>query len=167
MDKEEYARRQGGVVSKPRLVTGGEDEEDDDGPRRRGSAVGRASSFGQRLRHGNAEQSSAKSRSRDDGILSARRTKDGGMEMSFVPKAGGGQGDDNLNVDYVAQDKKGQDDGKKPGDKRVERFAAGLEKGGYRGSKDGQREMTEEERKGRTGRRHPGRSASKNVFRGL
>lgn len=147
------------------MVAGGGDDEDEDGRTR----VGRGSTFGQRLKRGDrdAAAGSSKGKSRDDGILTARRTKDGGMEMSFVPQASGGRGEDDLNVDYVPQKKEAADDGKKPGDKRVERFAAGLEKGGYRGSADGNREVTEDERKGRSSRRHPGRSASKNVFRGL
>lgn len=81
-----------------------------------------------------------------------------------MPKAGGGRGEDDLTVDYVPDAKTKAEDKR---DKRVERFGAGLEKGGYRGSATGEREVTEAERKGRTQRRHPGRSASKNVFRGM
>jgi ribosome biogenesis protein ENP2 len=168
VDKEEYVQRQAQTRSKPRLVAGDLDAE---GASRSSS---RSATFGQRLRQGDedaARSDLSRGKRRDDGILTARRTKDGGMEMSFVPKAGGGRGEDDLNVDYVPQTKQdatAASDGKKrPTDKRVERFAAGLEKGGYRGAADGQREMSEDERKGRTGRRHPGRSASKNVFRGL
>jgi len=164
VDKDEYAQRQK-VLSRPRLVAG--DDDDDEGSSRRS----KGSTFGQRLRQGDRDgaASSRRGKERDDGILTSKRTGDGGMEMSFVPKAGGGRGDDDLNVDYVPQkkDSAGDDGNKKAGDKRVEKFAAGLEKGGYRGVADGQREVSEEERKGRASRRHPGRSASKNVFRGL
>jgi ribosome biogenesis protein ENP2 len=88
------------------------------------------------------------------------------MEMSFIPKASSGRGvDDMLSADYQPSLDKDKSGGKR--DKKVERFGAGLEKGGYTGRAGGEREISEAERKGRASRRHPGRSASKNVFRGM
>ena len=124
-------------------------------------------SFGQRLRNtadGAASRQSSKGK-RDDSIVTMRRLEDGGMEMSFIPSANAGQGDDNVEgTDFIADPngKSKKKDAK--GDKKVERFGAGLEKGGLAA---GDRELTEAERSGRQKRRHPGRSASKNVFRGM
>lgn len=130
-------------------------------------------SLGQRLRtdgQGDRSNGKGKAKALDDGVLAMRKLKDGGMEMSFIPKAGGGKGMDDLaGPDYELTKKvKGGDqgrDGKR--DKRVEKYGAGLEKGGYTGTRNGEKPETDAERKGRSERRHPGRSASKNVFRGL
>lgn len=124
-------------------------------------------SFGQRLRTAGdgATRQSGKGK-RDDSIVTMRRLEDGGMEMSFIPSANAGHGDDNIEgTDFIADGagKKGKGDVKK-GERKVERFGAGLEKGGLAA---GDRELTEAERSGRQKRRHPGRSASKNVFRGM
>jgi ribosome biogenesis protein ENP2 len=94
-----------------------------------------------------------------------RRLEDGGMEMSFIPSANAGQGDDNIEgTDFIADGGKGGKKDMQKGERKVERFGAGLEKGGLAA---GDRELTEAERSGRQKRRHPGRSASKNVFRGM
>ncbi|KAJ9094755.1 hypothetical protein QFC21_005913 [Naganishia friedmannii] len=128
-------------------------------------------SFGQRLRtSGGAEMRNSgkggKGKYGDDSIVTMRRTEDGGMEMSFIPSATAGQGDDNVEgTDYVPDPNKPKK-GALPvkGERKVERFGAGLEKGG---APVGSKELSETERSGRQSRRHPGRSASKNVFRGL
>ncbi|KAI5450831.1 Small ribosomal subunit biogenesis [Naganishia albida] len=124
-------------------------------------------SFGQRLRTaGDGATRQAGKGKRDDSIVTMRRLEDGGMEMSFIPSANAGHGDDNIEgTDFIADGagKKGKGDVKK-GERKVERFGAGLEKGGLAA---GDRELTEAERSGRQKRRHPGRSASKNVFRGM
>jgi ribosome biogenesis protein ENP2 len=124
-------------------------------------------SFGQRLRNtaDNAASRQSGKGKRDDSIVTMRRLEDGGMEMSFIPSANAGQGDDNVEgTDFIADPngKAGKKDVK--GERKVERFGAGLEKGGLAA---GDRELTEAERSGRQKRRHPGRSASKNVFRGM
>ncbi|KAJ9102989.1 hypothetical protein QFC19_004546 [Naganishia cerealis] len=122
-------------------------------------------SFGQRLRTSTTNGSDRQSGKgkRDDSIVTMRRTEDGGMEMSFIPSAGAGQGDDNVEgTDFVADPNKSKKGGKV--ERKVERFGAGLEKGGL---PIGGKELSEAERSGRQSRRHPGRSASKNVFRGL
>ncbi len=151
---------------RPRLIAG-DDESAADGRPRPGKAL---ATFGQRLKR-DASQSQRQSQQRktDDEPLTMRRTADGGMEMSFIPKASSGRGaDDMLSADYqpgMDKAKLAAADGKR--DKKVQRFGAGLEKGGYTGRANGEREVSEAERKGRSDRRHPGRSASKNVFRGM
>ena len=119
--------------------------------------------FGQRL------SSSAKRR---DGQESGRqhvvRKSDGTVEMSWVPSSGGGKGKrrssgfDDMDVDTEGSGR-GRGKGKeKDTRKGVERFGAGMEKGGEAPA-DGK--MSEAERRGRTHRRKDVRSGSKNTFR--
>ncbi|OCF32052.1 ribosome biogenesis protein ENP2 [Kwoniella heveanensis BCC8398] len=122
--------------------------------------------FGQRLASSSASSSfkgkkTASSAEDDPNVLAMRRTADGGMEMSFIPTSkpshsGGNNSDDDGN---------GSEDDEYSGgtrrkDRKVEKFGAGLEKGG---GEDDDDELAG--RGGRTQRRHPGRSASKNAFR--
>jgi ribosome biogenesis protein ENP2 len=77
------------------------------------------------------------------------------MEMSFIPQSKGrhreGDGDDEERDEYSG--------GTRKKDRKVERFGAGMERG------QEEVEVEESMRKGRTTRRHVGRSASKNAFR--
>lgn len=132
-------------------------------------SISQADSFGARLSSARpSAQSKSKSASAgvggglgaDDGVLAMRRGADGGMEMSFIPKGtkdrrpGSGAGGAGSDED---EDGGGGARGGKRGPK-VEKFGAGMEKGG-------EAQKAEWERGGRKERRHPGRSASKNVFR--
>ncbi|KAJ9115526.1 hypothetical protein QFC22_005288 [Naganishia vaughanmartiniae] len=155
-------RRNDNNASRPRLFAGDVDTS---------TATARGpKSFGQRLRtSGGAEMRNSgkggKGKYGDDSIVTMRRTEDGGMEMSFIPSATAGQGDDNVEgTDYVPDPNKAKKGAPVKGERKVERFGAGLEKGG---APVGSKELSEAERSGRQSRRHPGRSASKNVFRGL
>ncbi|CAK9783903.1 WD40 repeat-like protein [Cutaneotrichosporon oleaginosum] len=147
-------------------VDGGEEEEDDEDeeedetapPKRAsrafplasgarhslvvGGEVARPQTFGQRL----AASKPKAAEEKPDGVLAMRRAADGGMEMSFIPKAGGRKDD--------SDDEYGGGTYKRRS--KVEKFGAGLEKG-----------VDDEENaeQGRKTRRHPGRSASKNTFR--
>lgn len=134
--------------------------------------------LGQRLRVGSQGSSrdhdqnsgASSSRAADPSVIGMRKLRDGGMEMSFVPSASSrsGRGEDNLSApDYVAPSSVQQRERASGKDKNVERFAAGLEKGGFRGLAGGETEMSADDRHGRQQRRHPGRSASKNTFRGM
>ncbi|KAF9239282.1 WD40-repeat-containing domain protein [Melanogaster broomeanus] len=98
--------------------------------------------FGQRLTSRHMSKSSANPSS------NVRFSKDGGMEMSFVPS-----GTDDLRNSAPAR--------KKTIRKGVEVFGAGME----RGTEEPKGEMSESERRGRTHRRKGMRSGSKNVFR--
>lgn len=135
-----------------------------------------ANSFGARLRDDRNQESQYGRNARngkgknamDEGVLGMRKTKDGGMEMSFMPKVGGGRGDDDLaGPDYKLEKKDKNMEDEKKGGRKKEAFGAGLEKGGFRGLAGGEKELSEAERKGRSSKRNPGRSASKNVFRGM
>lgn len=85
------------------------------------------------------------------------------MEMSFIPSGpskptapgtgGGGLFNDDYDPEAAATRKK---------EKKVERFGAGLQKGL---EEDDDGDLEGETKSGRTKRRHPGRSASKNAFR--
>ncbi|WVQ78443.1 hypothetical protein IAT38_000529 [Cryptococcus sp. DSM 104549] len=109
--------------------------------------------FGQRL-HSQSSSSKSKPAAEDSSILATRRSADGGMEMSFIPSSkprrkGAGSGSEDEADEYSGGTRRKD---------RVERFGAGMEKG-----KAEEDEL--EGRGGRTQRRHPGRSASKNAFR--
>jgi len=86
-----------------------------------------------------------------------RRAADGGMEMSYIPKAAE-RGEDRLTGEGVEDEYSGGSYRHKKD--KVERFGAGLEKGGEEPD-----ELEGESRAGRTKRRHIARSASKNAFR--
>lgn len=90
--------------------------------------------------------------------------------MSWVPSSGGGGKGKRRSSGYD-EDDGGMDGGKGRGKtsgkgkerdtrKGVERFGAGMEKGG-----EDQGRLSESERKGRTSRRRDVRSGSKNTFR--
>lgn len=130
---------------RPRLVSGGAD---DDRPRP-------SSTFGQRL-SGSQRASNGKGKdAKPEGVLAMRKQADGGMEMSFIPSGPPGDFEDGRDFDGV--------DGavREPRRRKPETFGAGLEKGGDEPENDAEGEA----KMGRTKRRHPGRSASKNVFR--
>jgi ribosome biogenesis protein ENP2 len=128
-----------------------------------------SSSFGQRLHAFNRNSSKATTTKdpRLDNVLAMRRSGDGGMEVSFVPTGsakskaraaeGEAEGDDFIQEEF--------DGGapKKRTDKKVDRFGHGMQRGLEEEDGDGQGEG--EARSGRTKRRDPGRSASKNAFR--
>ena len=122
-----------------------------------------STSFGQRL-HTSKPSKSAATDPRLDNVLAMRKSGDGGMEMSFIPsdapkpkQPGGGAGGGLFNDDYDAEAVESR---KK--DKKVERFGHGLQKGLEEGDEG---DLEGETKSGRTKRRHPGRSASKNTFR--
>ncbi|WVN86574.1 uncharacterized protein L203_101741 [Cryptococcus depauperatus CBS 7841] len=107
--------------------------------------------FGQRLHQNKTRQSGQVIAKNDPSVLAMRRGTDGGMEMSFIPsKASRVKGEAVDEPDEYSGGSKRRD--------RVERFGAGMEKGGREDDKL-------EGREGRTERRRPGRSASKNAFR--
>ncbi|BEI81601.1 hypothetical protein CcaverHIS002_0207610 [Cutaneotrichosporon cavernicola] len=114
--------------ARPSLVVGGQST--------------RPQTFGQRLAASKPKAEDEK----PEGVIAMRRAADGGMEMSFVPKAeakGDGSDDEYGGGTFRRRSK-------------VEHVGAGLEIG------------VEEEQSGEQGRktrRHPGRSASKNTFR--
>ena len=115
--------------------------------------------LGQRLGSINKSASSASSRhaARDDGVLATRKHMDGGMEMSFIPRTSS-KGDEEDDRDEYS----GGTARKERVDKGVERFGAGMEKGGKDRDAEG---LEGEGRDGRTRRRLVGRSGSKNAFR--
>lgn len=125
-------------------------------------ATSSSTSFGQRL-HSSKPDKSTKSDPRMDNVLAMRRSGDGGMEMSFIPTgsskprtpgtSGSGLFNDDYDQEAAAARKK---------EKKVERFGHGLQKGLEEGD-DG--DLEGDSKSGRTKRRHPGRSASKNAFR--
>jgi ribosome biogenesis protein ENP2 len=100
------------------------------------------------------------------------RKGDGSVEVSWVPtpgssRAGAGPGDDEDDEDergLVGGRSRGKMRASKEKDVRkgVERFGAGMEKGG---EDPNMRTLSEQERRGRTQRRRGMRSGSKNVFR--
>ena len=119
--------------------------------------------FGQRRAQSQSKKTEKKSA--DEHIV---RNADGTVEMSWVPSSGGGKGKrrssgfDDMDVDTEGS---GRGRGKikeKDTRKGVERFGAGMEKGGEAPA-DGK--MSEAERRGRTHRRKDVRSGSKNTFR--
>jgi ribosome biogenesis protein ENP2 len=143
-----------GPSRQPRLVVGGSD-------------VPRASqTFGQRLHTSSRPGKSATQKPQDDGIIAMRRGLDGGMEMSFVPKSrargDGGAEDDDEQDEYSGGTRRRERETRG----KIERFGAGMEKGeDVVRQRERELESAEEQRQGRTKRRHPGRSASKNAFR--
>jgi ribosome biogenesis protein ENP2 len=113
------------------------------------NAFDKNATFGQR-RHAAEGMSMPEARSE----LSITHAPEGGMEMSWVPSPSAGLGQD----DSESQNRKRRDKERRKG---VEKFGAGLEKGG----EDQSVEMTESSRKGRTQRRKDIRSGSKAAFR--
>ena len=124
-------------ASRPRLVGSGETPQP------------RQDTFGSRL-HSSRPKLKASNPADDDGVLSMRRSMDGGMEMSFIPQAKGRFGGDE------ERDVEGD---KRRRDRKVEKFGAGLEKG--------MEDEVDLGKGGRVRRRQVGmgRSASKNAFR--
>ncbi|KZV72966.1 hypothetical protein PENSPDRAFT_603451 [Peniophora sp. CONT] len=119
--------------------------------------------FGQRRAQSQSQKSSKKGAD-DQHIV---RNADGTVEMSWVPSSGGGGKGKRRSSGYDEDD--GMDGGKGKGRgkgkerdtrKGLERFGAGMEKGG-----EDQGRLSESERKGRTSRRRDVRSGSKNTFR--
>ncbi|KAJ3907461.1 NUC153 and WD40 repeat-containing nucleolar rRNA processing-related protein [Lentinula edodes] len=111
-------------------------------------ATGKEATFGQRRSH-SSYPGGGKSASRANKVNIA---EDGGMEMSWVPSANS----------QDARELSGQGKAGKQQDRRkgVEKFGAGLEKGG-----EDPLELSETDRKGRVHRRQGIRSGSKNAFR--
>lgn len=116
-------------------------------PKLQGASQAKAQTFGQRL-HATRKP---KEEEKPEGVLAMRRSADGGMEMSFIPKAGSGKG-------KLEDEEDEYSGGGYRRRSRVETFGAGLEKGGHE-------EDELQGRNGRTKRRHIERSASKNAFR--
>ncbi|KAJ3970888.1 NUC153 and WD40 repeat-containing nucleolar rRNA processing-related protein [Lentinula raphanica] len=120
------------------------------------TAAGKDATFGQRRAHssGTSRLNAEKRPSRPGKVSVA---EDGGMEMSWVPSA---DSPSQSQKSKEGSNKRGK--GSKPQDRRkgVERFGAGLEKGGRDPV-----EIAESDRKGRTHRRQGTRSGSKNAFR--
>ncbi|KAJ3893575.1 NUC153 and WD40 repeat-containing nucleolar rRNA processing-related protein [Lentinula edodes] len=110
--------------------------------------TGKEATFGQRRSH-SSYPGGGKSASRANKVNIA---EDGGMEMSWVPSANS----------QDARELSGQGKASKQQDRRkgVEKFGAGLEKGG-----EDPLELSESDRKGRVHRRQGIRSGSKNAFR--
>ncbi|KAI0040450.1 hypothetical protein FA95DRAFT_1502847 [Auriscalpium vulgare] len=118
------------------------------------SAIQKDASFGQRR---TSEHRPSSRRAADDHVV---RKGDGSVEMSWVPapKAKGAHGDFDDDDALVGG---GRPRRPKDARKGVERFGAGMEKGG----EDPGRPTSERERSGRTERRRGVRSGSKNAFR--
>ncbi|KAI0371259.1 hypothetical protein BV20DRAFT_993435 [Pilatotrama ljubarskyi] len=116
--------------------------------------VDKNATFGQR-RSQLGPKGKERASSREDAAV--RRTADGGIEMTFIPRTS------SSGHDYDDGPVSGKAKAKEPKRKGVETFGAGMERGG----EDPEREMSEAERKGRTKRRQGMRSGSKNVFRKL
>lgn len=125
---------------------------------RGGRAVDKNASFGQRRSQFSSGKGKGKERARDAANADVRRTADGGVEMTFIPRttASGEDYDDE-----EKPQKAGKGKGKEPRRKGVEVFGAGMEKGG----EEPEVAMSEAERRGRTKRRQGMRSGSKNTFR--
>ncbi|WWD16216.1 hypothetical protein CI109_100642 [Kwoniella shandongensis] len=139
----------------PRLVVGGTGD----------SRETAQPTFGQRLHSSRPSSSKTNANGKlapenDPSVLAMRRSADGGMEMSFIPatsskrRSGGGSDGEDEQDEYSG--------GTQRKERKVERFGAGMEKGG--GEDEGDDDDLDG-RGGRTKRRHPGRSASKNAFR--
>ena len=92
------------------------------------------------------------------------RKGDGSVEVSWVPTATSRPGrlDDDDDDDLVERRSGGHKPTSKDVRKGVERFGAGMEKGG---EDPDMRVLSEQERSGRTRRRRGMRSGSKNAFR--
>jgi ribosome biogenesis protein ENP2 len=85
------------------------------------------------------------------------------MEMSFVPQTTGGDDEqDEYSGGTARKERGGAGEEREPRGKKVERFGAGLEKGG---EEQGGEDLGTMQREGRSKRRDPGRSGSKNAFR--
>ncbi|KAL7424272.1 Small ribosomal subunit biogenesis [Cryptotrichosporon argae] len=131
------------AARKPRLVAGAGT----------GASTPRGTqTLAQRLHAMPAASARGAQRQTDGEVLAMRRAADGGMEMSYVPSAAAvraGKAEAALGDEYTGGEFRRRT--------KVEKFGAGLERGhdDNEGSRD----------KGRTQRRHPGRSASKNAFR--
>ena len=109
-----------------------------------------ASSFGQRL-HSSKSKPAPKDDPRLSNVLAMRKSGDGGMEVSFVP-TGSSKSEDRIEEEFDGGAPKKRD--------KVERFGHGLQRG-LEEEEGGEGES----KSGRTKRRDPGRSASKNAFR--
>ncbi|KAK8869522.1 hypothetical protein IAR55_000088 [Kwoniella newhampshirensis] len=147
------AQRRAQPRAAPRLVVGGGGD----------SRETAQPTFGQRL-HSSRPSSATNGKSRvnalenDPSVLAMRRSTDGGMEMSFIPTSSSSKRRSNGGEDEDEQDE--YSGGTRRKERKVETFGVGMEKGGAEeddGDLDG--------RGGRTKRRDPGRSASKNAFR--
>ncbi|OCF71502.1 ribosome biogenesis protein ENP2 [Kwoniella mangroviensis CBS 8886] len=138
------------IRSQPKLVVGSSSSS---------SSSRQQPTFGQRLKTSNQSSRNGKGLGEDPSVLAMRKSADGGMEMSFIPsskpsRSNGPDGEDDEQDEYSG--------GTRRKDRKVERFGAGMEKGQLDDDDEGQEG---EGRSGRTKRRHPGRSASKNAFR--
>jgi ribosome biogenesis protein ENP2 len=114
-----------------------------------------SSSFGQRL-HSSRSKPVQKEDPRLSNVLAMRKSGDGGMEVSFVPTGSSksaAEGGDRIEEEFDGGAPKKRAD-------KVERFGHGLQRG-VEEDEGGEGES----KSGRTKRRDPGRSASKNAFR--
>ncbi|WWC89722.1 uncharacterized protein L201_004647 [Kwoniella dendrophila CBS 6074] len=143
--------------SQPKLVVGGSSSSS--------TTATKQSTFGQRLKSVSSKKDSDKNGGfeNDSSILAMRKSADGGMEMSFIPKSGGsGKARNN---DQEEDDQDEYSGGTRRKDRKVETFGLGMEKGREDGDDNDGDDDDLQGRSGRTKRRHPGRSASKNAFR--
>ena len=125
------------------------------------SAQSKDASFGQRIRPTEQLSRSDLKTSKRDNAHDAS----GEHEMTWVPSAGNGGIDPE---DMLVPGGRGKSKKAKEGKRRgVETFGAGLERGAVGVGDEGRRELSENERHGRSRRRSGVRSGSKNAFRGL
>lgn len=164
-EERKAARRAEYHRPRPRMVAGDGDDAISATSSRANATLGQRKRAGQDRASRTARDDVG--RSADASVLGMRKMRDGGMEMSFMPSSGGRKGDDIAAPDYVAPSSLQKRQKESAAGGKVERFGAGLEKGGYRALAGGEREVSLEERQGRQKRRQPGRSASKNTFRSM
>lgn len=149
---------------KPKLVALSAGQEE------RPVASSKSVSFGQRIKNKAQEASASGSKAaaaEDASIISRKLLADGGMEMSFIPKAdaagkGKGKQAEGIVDDDFVQDKGSlaREVAREKKRRGIEEFGAGMERGG-----EEEERVKEEDKQGRQKRRTGGRSASGNTFR--
>ncbi|KAJ4468823.1 NUC153 and WD40 repeat-containing nucleolar rRNA processing-related protein [Lentinula aciculospora] len=115
--------------------------------------TGKDATFGQRRAHTSASSYSGGGK-RPTHTNKVSIAEDGGMEMSWVPSA------NSQSENLEKSSGRGKDGNQLSRRKGVEKFGAGMEKGGEESV-----ELSESDRKGRVQRRQGNRSGSKNAFR--
>ncbi|KAI0065239.1 hypothetical protein BV25DRAFT_1822387 [Artomyces pyxidatus] len=119
------------------------------------TVVGKEATFGQRRIASSSRQASSSRHDRTDHVV---RKADGSVEMSWVPAPKSKAS----RVDADMDDEDGKLQRQRDTRKGVERFGAGMEKGGEDPIRQN---MSEQDRSGRQERRRGVRSGSKNTFR--
>ncbi|KAF8311441.1 hypothetical protein DL93DRAFT_2083171 [Clavulina sp. PMI_390] len=143
----------------------------------RGSARDKEAAFGERVPRSAGSSASASGSVSAKGKSSdhAMYLPGGGVEVSWVPSQNGGAGDDSIfddgrGIDQLAR-RKEKNGSSGNGGGKVERFGAGMERGGSgrggRGDAVGEDGDEGDGRKGRTKRRTNVRSGSRNTFRAM